>query len=977
MLSGADKDHTVPWDFRMSGGMNAGKWSTIPVPSNWELQKFGTYSYGRDVETPDRGEYRHRFTVPAAWRGKAVRLVFEGVMTDATVTLNGSSAGPTHQGGFYRFAYDVTSLLKYGEQNVLEVTVDERSKDESVNRAERGGDFWMFGGIYRPVYLEAMPARHIDRVALDARADGTLRIDAFVKSADGAVAGARVTGQVVTLDGRALGAPFSAAVAAGAGADPVATLRTKIAGIRPWSAETPNRYRVRVTLAGAHTVTETFGFRTVEVRSRDGIYVNGTKVRFKGVNRHTFWPTTGRTSSRELSELDANLIKDMNMNAVRMSHYPPDPHFLDVADSLGLFVLDELTGWQRNYDTPIGEKLVREMVTRDVNHPSIILWDNGNEGGFNTELDDDFAKWDLQGRKVLHPWAFHDDIEAAHYRGLACCAAQVFQGREIVLPTEIQHGLYDGGHGAGLSDYWNAMLANPRGAGMFLWDLIDQGVLRTDLPGDTLDTEGDRGSDGIVGPHREKEASFYAIRKIWSPVHLDLGDEEMLPPTFDGRLTVENRYDFTNLDRVRFTWQLVHFPGPGDNRGGHTVMARGTVATPAVAPGMRGTLQLPLPADRTRADALYLTATDATGRDLYTWTWMLRSPRAVATQLLAAAELGNRPATVTESANRLVLTGGALRVELDRATGRLASLTRDAVALPLTNGPRIVGGAEGKLTSLTHRSEGHDQIVEASYDGALKSVRWRLRSDGWLGLDYQYELNGEVDALGVTFDFPEAQVTGLRWLGKGPYRVWKNRPEGQEYDVWHKAYNDAVTGLSWQYPEFKGFHGGVNWAVLETKGLPLTVVTPSDGIFMRVLTPRVPPPTQRAPRPVGPTSEPGAAPAPGTAGATRDAASGAPARAGGGSARGGAAAAGGAPEGGFGGPRVDGSRVPFPPGDISFLHGIPAIGNKFMAAERVSPSGAKNLTRISPRGTASPGYTATLWLYLGEPPVPARRTPLP
>ncbi|AHG92263.1 glycoside hydrolase family 2 sugar binding protein (plasmid) [Gemmatirosa kalamazoonensis] len=908
MLSGPDKDHTVPWEFRMSSGQNAGRWTTIAVPSNWELQKFGTYSYGRDVDPPDRGAYRRRFQVPAAWRGKAVRLVFEGVMTDATVRVNGASAGPTHRGGFYRFTYDVTPLLKYGEENVIEADVDEHSADESVNRAERQGDFWVFGGIYRPVYLEAMPARHIDRVAVDARADGTLRVDAYVGTSDSSrLDGARVTAQVLALDGRPLGGALAGTATGG-----VATLRGRVAGVRPWNPEEPNRYRLRVALAGGHTVTETIGFRTVEVRPEDGVYVNGTKVRLKGVNRHTFWPEAGRTTSRAISEMDVNLIKDMNMNAVRMSHYPPDPHFLDVADSLGLFVLDELTGWQRNYDTPVGETLVRELVVRDVNHPSIVLWDNGNEGGFNFDLDDDFAKWDPQGRKVMHPWTLHDGINTAHYRPLACCAGRVFQGRDLVMPTEVQHGLYDGGHGAGLADYWNAALADPRWAGMFLWDLVDQGVLRTDLPGDTLDTEGNRGADGIVGPHREKEASFYTIKKIWSPVHLDLGDVETLPPTFDGRFVAENRYDYTNLDRVRFAWQLVDFPAPSDRRTGHTVAVRGTAAAPSVAPGMRGVLALGLPAEWARHDALYLTATDPHGRELYTWTWMLRSPRAVA-QRVVPNEARGPAVTATETADRIALAAGDVRVEIDRATGRLVRLARGSASLPLADGPRLVGGAEGKLTALTHRADGADHVVEATYDGALRSGRWRLRPDGWLGLDYRYELNGEVDAAGITFDLPDSAVTAMRWLGRGPYRVWKNRREGVEYDVWRKPYNDAVTGLVWQYPEFKGFHANLHWAVLETRPLALTVVTPEPDLFLRVLTPRLPNAEDRKMTP----------------GAT---------------------------------------AVEFPPGGLSFLHAIPPIGNKFMTPAQISPSGRKNLVQRSSRGTEVPDYTASVWFYAGEPP---------
>jgi hypothetical protein len=920
MLSGADKDHTVPWEFHMSSGQNAGKWTTIPVPSNWELQKFGTYSYGRDVDPPDRGQYRRRFQVPAAWQGKAVRLVFEGVMTDATVRVNGQSAGPTHHGGYYRFTYDVTPLIKVGAENQIEVDVDEHSAEESVNRAERMGDFWVFGGIFRPVYLEALPARHIDRVAVDARADGTVRVDAFVREGAGVphVTDSRVTAQVLTLDGRPVGAPLSAGVTAGDSVNgQVATLRGKVAGVSPWSAEAPNRYRVRLTLVAAgrpsHTVTETIGFRTVEVRPRDGIYVNGAKVRLKGVNRHTFWPEAGRTTSRAISELDVNLIKDMNMNAVRMSHYPPDPHFLDVADSLGLFVLDELTGWQRNYDTPVGEKLVRELVTRDVNHPSVILWDNGNEGGFNTDLDDDYAKWDPQARKVMHPWALHDGVNTAHYRPLACCAGRVYEGRDLVMPTEVQHGLYDGGHGAGLADYWNAAMLNPRWAGMFLWDLVDQGVLRTDLPGDTLDTEGNRGSDGIVGPHREKEASFYTIKKIWSPVWLALGEQETLPPTFDGKLVVENRYDMTNLSGVRFAWALADFPAPGAAAAGHTVAQRGAPRAPDVAPGMRGTLDLALPADWARHDALYLTATDARGRELYTWSWMLRTPAAVAARVVPPSAPNATPVTAAETENRVVLTAGNVRAEIDRATGKLVSLRDGASVVPLTNGPRLVGGTEGKLTALTHRADGADHVVEATFEGPLRTVRWRLRPDGWLGLDYRYELDGEVDAAGVTFDFPESDVKGLKWLGRGPYRVWKNRTDGVEYDVWRKAYNDAVTGLVWQYPEFKGFHEAVHWAVLETNGAPLTVVTPSEDLFLRVLTPRL---ASTADRKMTP-------------GAT---------------------------------------AVEFPPGDLSFLNAIPAIGNKFMQAERVSPSGRKNVVQRSSRGTEVPDYTVSVWLRAGAAP---------
>ena len=397
-LSGTGMDDKANWDFRIDRGKNSYQWTTIPVPSNWELEGFGVYNYGGGDNEPsnETAQYQHRFKVPAEWKGKAVYIVFEGVMTDTWVKINDQEAGPVHQGGFYRFKYEISELLRYGAVNQLDVRVKNWSENESVNQAERQADYWIFGGIYRPVFLEVKPWEHIDRIAIDARADGSFYAKVFLHNIREANA---VEARITTSAGEPVGEIFSQAVHAQSAS---AELMTEIGEPRLWSPEFPNRYQVRVQLMRngkiVHQATETFGFRTVELRPRDGIYVNGAKVMFKGVNRHSFWPGSGRTTNRELSVRDVELMKDMNMNAVRMSHYPPDKHFLETCDSLGLFVLDELAGWQAAYDTELGEKLVRELVTRDVNHPSIVMWNNGNEGGFNLELDDDFHLYDPQKR---------------------------------------------------------------------------------------------------------------------------------------------------------------------------------------------------------------------------------------------------------------------------------------------------------------------------------------------------------------------------------------------------------------------------------------------------------------------------------------------------------------------------------------------------------------------------------------------------
>src|SRR5688572_6423762 len=188
-LSGTDSKHTVTWDFLCSAGRNSGTWGKIEVPSCWEQQSFGNYNYGRDYKTngknarfyDEKGMYKHSFKVPASWKGKIVNIVFDGSMTDTEVKVNGKSAGAIHQGAFYRFKYDITSLLNYDKSNTLEVTVSKMSADASVNNAERLADYWVFGGIFRPVFLEAVPDQSIDYVGIDAKADGKFAMQVWTK----------------------------------------------------------------------------------------------------------------------------------------------------------------------------------------------------------------------------------------------------------------------------------------------------------------------------------------------------------------------------------------------------------------------------------------------------------------------------------------------------------------------------------------------------------------------------------------------------------------------------------------------------------------------------------------------------------------------------------------------------------------------------------------------------------------------------
>lgn len=677
-LSGKGPADAVAWDFQVTGGRRAGEQAKLPVPSQWEQHGFGDYDYGsvpsRDKHKED-GRYQRRFTVPADWQGRRVRIVFDGVMTDTTVTLNGHSAGSTHQGGFYRFHYDITDLLHFDAENQLEVLVSKDSANASIEEAERTADFWVFGGIYRPVWLEARPAQSIEWSAVDARADGTLRVKVALAGSGPAD---RVMARVLAPDGTAMGVPLETAALKSGNAE----LTGRVTGVRPWSAEEPTLYQLELSLMDGstvrHRVVERIGFRTMDVRPGEGVFVNGRRITVKGVNRHCFRPASGRALDPQDSIDDVRLIKEMNMNAVRCSHYSPDQAFLDACDELGLYVIDELCTWQRpTLDTPSARRLVGELIRRDVNHPSILWWANGNEGGWNTAVDGDYAHWDPQQRPVLHPWEQFSGFQTKHYPTWQRLQ-QDLAGPHLVMPTEFLHGLYDGGHGAGLEDYWNAITSRPNGVGGFLWSFADEGIARTDRNGQ-IDNWGTNAPDGIVGPHHEREASFLTIKDIFSPVQIALRE---LPPEFSGRITVANKYDVRNLDTCDFTWWLERF--------WQSVPAPQKLAAPTVPPGGEGTLQIELPADWWTAEVLCLRAADREGRELWTWRWAVNDAAATAREALAQRPPSPAPPPLrTTGLTQLSVSAGDTGFEFDG--GLLTGVRTPSGLLRLTNGPRLVG----------------------------------------------------------------------------------------------------------------------------------------------------------------------------------------------------------------------------------------------------------------------------------------------
>ncbi len=735
-LSGTGSDQTVEWEFFCTAGRQSGYWTTIPVPSQWEQHGFGSYNYGHDRPKADeQGKYRHTFEVPAEWEDRRVRIVFEGSMTNTKVEINGASAGPEHQGGFYRFHYDITDLLDFENPNLLEVTVSKVSANESVERAERDGDYWVFGGIFRPVFLEARPSEYIDWTAIDAQADGEFTMHVHlgpIRSADSIIL------ELLDRQGNPVGERVTKSLQSDTGK---AIIRTEATDIETWTAETPALYYAKVRLMNGdetlHQIRERFGFRTIEVREGDGIYLNGEKLLFKGVNRHSFWPDTGRTLNRRISYDDVRLMKEMNMNAVRMAHYPPDKHFLEACDELGLYVINELAGWHDAYDTTVGRQLVEGMVRRDVNHPSILFWANGNEGGHNFDLVEEYGRHDPQNRVVIHPtpsWvspSLFNGIDTAHYPPYDDHIRRL-QGTNIYMPTEFMHALYDGGAGAGLYDYWSAIKASPVGAGGFIWALIDEGVVRTDMNG-WIDNDGNHAPDGIVGPYREKGGSFYTIKELWSPVQLTLPP---LDSSFDGRIAVENEYAFTSLNQCLFEWKWADFADPQITPAGYTVHQRGFAQRADVGPGERGWIKIDLPDDWRQRDLLYVTAYDPDGAELFTWSQTVRTPAEYRESVIQETP-GHLLAQ--EDDGILTLSVGPSTTRFDLESGHLIEAFRGGKRFSFGNGPRLVPArAATDFAPIVSARAGHEQQPNRAANAVDDDTgsRWSARGDGaWIELD--------------------------------------------------------------------------------------------------------------------------------------------------------------------------------------------------------------------------------------------------
>lgn len=817
-LSGQDASTAVDWEFKITDGRNSGFWTTIPVPSNWETEGFGYYLYGMDKmekRTAPVGFYRHTFNY-STQKDKRYFITFQGSMTDTKVSLNGQDIG-FHQGGYTEFKFEVSPFLSDGE-NMLEVEVNSSSTNASLVAGELYADFWLFSGIFRPVFIEEVPDEFIENVAIDAQMTGDFKMWVYT---NGVEKGQSLSGQLYDADHNKVGKPFTAELT-----DDKTELLAHFDEVDLWSHEFPNLYSVEVALKGKkevlHTYTQKFGFRTFEVRDHDGFYLNGQRILLKSANMHSFRPETGRTLSMADMVENIRLMQEMNFNCVRPCHYPPDAYFFDLCDSLGLLSLDETTGWVRPLDVEIGTQIATEIVRRDVNHPSIILWGNGNHNAHVPELDPVFHKWDIQKRRPLKhapkngnifkgyspDW---DIVNTTYYPNYATVKRCLFEEDHIYLPNETLHALYDGGGAANLKTFWDMFEASKVGGGLTIWALFDEGLMRTDM-GYTADNQGAKAADGIVGPHGEKDGSYYAIREIWSPVVIA---NERIGADFNGTLEVHNKFSFTNLSDCKIEWKLINFANPDGTPNGHRTLASGLI-TSQIAAGDKGQLSLVLPDSYINNDALAIQVYDTKGMLVYDKRLPITTsqrPRFRASSNVPYKRLEGE-AFSFQRYNTIL--------NFDPNSGVLLSVLDKGKSTSLANFPFLTyEEADTALENSTVNTspasvtqEGDNWIIEVENSRGFDYLKWTLKANGEIALDYAYTLDkGKYYYAGIGMEVAANDVLRKRFLGEGPERIWNNRTEGGILDVYAVEKQVNIPGSVYNTPAFEGCFAPWDWAV--------------------------------------------------------------------------------------------------------------------------------------------------------------------
>jgi beta-galactosidase len=838
------------WRFRLSPtadaeddsfaaqGYDAGGWAEVAVPGHWVLQGDGAFGapiytnhlYPFPVDPPrvptenPTGDHLRSFDLPEGWpalgEGGAV-LRFDGVESCARVWLNGTDIGE-FKGSRLPHEFAVGHLLKPAG-NVLAVRVHQWSAGSYLEDQDQ----WWLPGIFRDVTLLHRPAGSALDFFVHASYDhvggiGTLRVDSDV-------------------DGRVLVPALDIDVATG---EPVTV------PVEPWTAETPRLYDGELVTEGER-VPLRIGFRTVVLE--DGrLLVNGKAILFKGVNRHEWHPRKGRSLDLETMREDVLLMKRHNLNAVRTSHYPPHPAFLDLCDEYGLWVIDECDlethgfteqNWRDNpVDddrwTPALLDRAARMVERDKNHPSVVIWSLGNEAGTGRGLTA-MAEW-IHGRdasRLVHYEGDWDCRDTDIYSRMYADHAETERiGRGLDGGTHKRRGLpfiqCEYGHAmgngpGGIADYQRIFEEHDRIQGGFIWEWIDHGITHPELGyayggdfGEELH-DGNFVCDGLVFPDRTPSPGLIEFKKVIEPVRIEVDGPA-------GTVRVRNAFDFADLSSLAFEWAY--------EIDGRTVEA-GALSVPALRPGESAEVKLPQPPTGGPAGEALWTVRALLAED----TAWARKDHQVAWAQLPVVERPSpsvAPSDRPTASERLIYLGPA---SFDVRTGALKTiggldvtgLRLDVWRAPTDNDsgapwqPELRFGELWRkfgLHRMQHRLDGVElgedaltvrtRVAPAAWEIGLRTT-YRWTSDGTrlkltVSVDPEGDWTVPLPRLGIRFGLSSANH--VKWYGGGPGEGYPDTRSASMVSRHHSTVDELQT--PYLRPQENGARPDVRWAEL-------------------------------------------------------------------------------------------------------------------------------------------------------------------
>jgi beta-galactosidase len=597
----ADSVSARPTDFYKTD-FNLKGWDTISVPSNWEMQGFGIPVYtNRTYMFPANppfiphninnvGSYKKEFEIPENWDGKDIYLHFAGVSGAMYVWVNGEKVG-YNEGSKTAAEFKITDVAKVGKNNVSVQVL--RWSDASYMEDQ---DFWRLSGIERDVYVYAANKVTLRdfRVTADLEnnyTDGIFKAE--LKVDNNTNEEVEKTIEIKLIDGIDEVYTESKTVKLKAGRN-IIDFSDQLKNVKTWNAEKPNLYSLLINLKDENNKTSEatsikVGFRNIAINNNQFL-VNGKAVLLKGANLHDHSETEGHTISEALTLKDLEVMKQNNLNAIRCSHYPKNPHFYRLCDKYGFYVVDEANiethglgttnqGLDKNLKAQAihpaylpewkamhMDRTVR-MFERDKNYPSIVTWSLGNEAG-NGENFFATYKW-LKEKDTTRPTQYegatnyaNTDIQAPMYWTIEKMIEYAENNpTRPLIQCEYAHAM--GNSVGNLQEYWDVIEKYDVLQGGFIWDWVDQGILTKneageafwayggDLGGQDLQNDANFCLNGIVNPDRTAHPALYEVKKVYQyikfkPLNLK-----------NGEIEIKNIYDFTNLSEYEFTWKLL------------------------------------------------------------------------------------------------------------------------------------------------------------------------------------------------------------------------------------------------------------------------------------------------------------------------------------------------------------------------------------------------------------------------------------